>query len=1060
MFPRVTAVLVVHHGGDHLRQTLDALRSQERAPDALVVVLTEADAVAREQVVAASPSHVIDLSQRRSFGEAIRAADRVLEAPASDADALWLLAEDSAPAPGALAQLVAALETAKSVAVAGPKLVDWDEPERIARFGRSITRLGRSVAIVTDELDQGQHDGLSDVLGLDPAAVLVRHTVWRTLGGFDPGLPTVDDALDLSIRARLAGHRVAVVPEAKVRFAGVGVAGPEAGSRARTTRRRVRATRAAQLHRRLVYAPLPLVPLHWLSFLVLAVLRSVRLLLVKAPGAIPGEFAAAFTTMFSGAKVPRARRTLKSARTVGWSAVAPLRMQPDEMRRRRQHAAEARRERARGRKHELQFIGTGGGWILLVTAAASIGLFSWLLGSGGVGGGALQPLSSDLAELWRNAAYGWRDLGTGFVGAADPFAGVLAVLGSVAFWAPSFGLLLLWLLAIPAAAVGAWFAASRLTDRASVRAVAALLWAFAPPFLVALGDGRPGAVLAHVLLAWFVFAAIGAATSWAAAATASLLLAALVGAAPSLVPALLVAWVVALAVSGRAWVRLIGLPIPALVLGLPLIVDQLRRGTPLGLFADPGLPTGSGIPSTWQLALGLPDGSWGGWEDFFPSAGSVDFRIALSALVLPLVIVALTAVLTRSLRAAVLSLGIALLGFATAVAAAHLSVASAGPAAVPVWTGGGLSLAWLGLVLAAVLALDAMRRGRAMLGWVVFAAMAAAVLPTGIALATGSVAVQPAAARTLPAFVGAEAETDPRVTTLRLTPESDGVLRATLERGTGTTLDEQSTLAATARTLSADEEELALVAGNLASRSGSGAEAAVDEFGASFVLLDDASDLDDVDAVAVADRARTALDANPALVAVGETDFGTLWRFTDAEPDAPAAQIPADAGGWIAGVVIAVQLLVLGATLLLSIPTGAGREADRRPERRPVKPRRTARAAAAAPVGAGSAVAEPEPGGDVDSDESVAPVGDAVPVAASDEAGDAAAAGARPEADADADAEAAAETEPGAETGGDGGVRDEPAPTGGSDAEASDGAPGPERPDEPAPASEGDDDGR
>lgn len=1030
MFPRVTAVLVVHHGGDHLRQTLDALRVQERAPDALVVVLTEADNLAREQVAAAAPSHLIDLSQRLSFGEAVRAADRVLEAPGSDADALWLLSEDSAPAPDALAELVAAFETGKSVAVAGPKLVEWDEPERIARLGRSITRLGRSVAIVTDELDQGQHDGLSDVLGLDPAAILVRHSVWRALGGFDPGLPTVDDALDLSIRARLAGHRVAVVPEAKVRFAGVGVAGPETGPKARTTRRRVRATRAAQLHRRLVYAPIVAVPFHWLVLLPLAVLRSIRLLLVKAPGAITGEFAAALTTMFSGLRVPRARRALKAARTTKWSAIAPLRMQPDEMRRRRQHAAEARRERARGRKHELQFLGTGGGWVLLVASVASVGLFSWLLGSGGVAGGALQPLSGSVVELWRNAADGWRDLGTGFVGAADPFAGALAVLGSLTFWAPSFAMLLVWILAIPAAAVGAWFAASRLTERGSVRAVAALLWAFAPPFLIALGDGRPGAVLAHVLLAWFAFAAFGAATSWAAAATASLLLAALVGAAPSLVPALLVAWIVALALSGRAWVRLIGLPIPALVLALPLVIDQVRRGTPLGLLADPGLPTGSTVPSTWQLALGLPDGSWGGWEEFFRGSGSVDFRLALSALILPLVVVALTAVLTRSLRAALLSLGVTLLGFATAVAAAQLSVASAGSLAVPIWTGAGLSLAWLGLVLAAVVALGAMRRGRALLAWVVFAAAGAAMLPTGIGLATGSVAVQPAATRTLPAFVGAEAETDPRVTTLRLTPAADGSLRATLERGTGTTLDQQSTLAATARTLTADEEELAIVAGNLASRSGSDAETAVREFGASFVLLDEPADADDSAAVATAERARTALDGNSALVAVGETDFGTLWRFTAAEPDAPAAQIPADAGGWRSGLVIAVQLLVLGATLLLSIPTGAGREADRRPERRRPAARRGKPAPAA--------------GTDAEADADGAP--DAEPPAAAAEV------------EADAEAETPPVTEHGADAAApeDGPMAsddepDEPDPTVVA-AEA----------DEPEdrPASEGDDDGR
>ena len=266
MFPRVTALLVVQHGGDRLRRTLDALRAQQRTPDALVVVLAEAEPGAREQVDAAGATHVVELPQRLSFGEALRAGERVLDAPASDADALWLLAEDTAPAPDALATLLAALETGRSVAVVGPKLLEWDDPDRIATFGRSITRLGRAVTIVEDELDQGQHDGLSDVLGLDPAAILVRHSVWRALDGFDPALPTVDDALDFSIRARLAGHRVAVVPEAAIAFAADGVAGPPSGTRARTHRRRHRATRAAALHRRLVYAPAAAVPLHWLTF--------------------------------------------------------------------------------------------------------------------------------------------------------------------------------------------------------------------------------------------------------------------------------------------------------------------------------------------------------------------------------------------------------------------------------------------------------------------------------------------------------------------------------------------------------------------------------------------------------------------------------------------------------------------------------------------------------------------------------------------------------------------------------------------------------------------------
>ena len=651
MFPRVTAILVVHRGGDRLRRSLDALRAQRRTPDALVVVLMEPDAEARELVAAAGPTHIVELAQRLSFGEAVRAGERVVEAPSSDADALWLLAGDTAPEPAALETLITTLETAKSVAVAGPKLMEWDSPDRIATFGRSVTRLGRAVTLVEDELDQGQHDSLSDVLGLDPAAILVRHTVWRALDGFDQGLPTADDALDFSIRARLAGHRVAVVPEAKVSFAADGVAGPPGGTLAQTVRRRGRAARAAALHRRLVYAPVVAVPVHWLTFLPLALLRSVRLLLVKSPGAIPGEFSAALGTMFSSVRVARARRTLKAARTVGWSSIAPLRMQPDEMRRRQQQAAEARRARARGRQHELRFLGSGGGWVLLASVAASVALFSWLIGASGLRGGGILPLSGEPAVLWRNAAYGWRDVGAGFVGAADPFAGVLAVLGSIAFWTPSFALVLLWLLAVPAAALGAWLAASRLTERGSLRAVAAALWAVAPSFLTALGDGRPGAVIAHVLLAWLAFAVFGAATSWAAAATASLLFAAVIAAAPSLAPALIIAWIVALAVSGRGAARLAALPLPAAVLAAPLVITQIARGTPLALVADPGLPLGSTAPTTWQLALGFPGSPWGDWSDFLGASG-VDPRVVLTALVAPLAVAAIAAVLVPGIRSA------------------------------------------------------------------------------------------------------------------------------------------------------------------------------------------------------------------------------------------------------------------------------------------------------------------------------------------------------------------------------------------------------------------------
>ncbi|WP_350347298.1 glycosyltransferase [Agromyces sp. G08B096] len=1006
MFPRVTAILVVHRGGDRLRRTIEALRTQRRTPDALIVVLNDADAAATADIEAAVPSHVVQLPTRVSFGEAVRAAERVLEAPAGDGDALWLLAEDSAPAPGALDALGAVLETERSVAVAGPKLMQWESPDRIAHLGRSVTRFGRTVDLVTDELDQGQHDDLSDVLGVDSAGLLVRHTVWRELDGFDHALPVADDGLDFSIRARLAGHRVRVVPTAHVEVAESGVAGVQVG-RGRVSRRARRLERTAELHRRLVYAPAALVPLHWLSFLPLALLRSIRLLLVKQPGAIAGEFAAALQAMAGLGGVARARRTLRAAKTSSWSAIAPLRVQPDEVRRRRRAVAEARRARARGRTEDLQFLGTGGGWVLLAALIAGIAVAPWLLGSSGVAGGALLPLSGQLGELWANAAYGWRDLGAGFVGAADPFAGILAVLGSITFWSPSYAMVLLWLLALPVAAMGAWFTASRLTERPAVRAFAAFAWAAAPPFLVALADGRPGAVLAHALLGWLAFAMLGAATSWASAATAGLLFAAVVAAAPSLTPALLLGWILALAVSGRAAVRYALLPLPALVLAAPLIWEQLTRGTPLSLVADPGLPAPSGIPSGGWLALGFPGGSDGGWSAVLAGAG-LDWdpwwpAVGLAA---PLLLLAAAAVAAgrRRLRAALLALVCAAAGFATAIAAAHLSVATTGDASVPVWTGGGQSLAWLGLVTAAVVALDGLRRSWAPVAAVAGLAAVALVVPTGIALASGAALVEPAPDRELPALVVAEVADDPRVTTLRMAPLEDGGLRAWLEHGAGTTLDDQSTLDATRPELTDDEVELAELAGNLASRSGFDAEAAVSRFGTTFVLLGPAG-ADDRRAMATEERARAALDGNASLIPVGETDFGVLWRFRDAPSPAPAAAIPADAGGAAATFWTVLQLVVLGATLLLSIPTGAGREADRRPVRapRPRQPRRARRRPGDDATVAAKSDAAVESDAAADGDGAVETDAPEEPDAAAEGDGRAAAAGPDPDSDHDHD---------------------------------------------------------
>ncbi|MFA4840225.1 MAG: glycosyltransferase, partial [Agrococcus sp.] len=221
MHPRVFAVLAASSGAAYLPATLAGIGAQTSPPDRLVVVDGGSRDDSRALLEASRASSVV-VAQRLPFGALI--AKGVASLPeASDGDWLWLLAHDAAPHPRALQALLAHVESHPSVAVVGPKVMRADEPDRFAEFGQSMTPFGRSLLLHEGELDQGQHDDDSDRLGVAETGLLVRRDVFAALGGFDPTLRSIDAGLDLGVRARLAGHRVAVEPQARVRRAG----GPE-----------------------------------------------------------------------------------------------------------------------------------------------------------------------------------------------------------------------------------------------------------------------------------------------------------------------------------------------------------------------------------------------------------------------------------------------------------------------------------------------------------------------------------------------------------------------------------------------------------------------------------------------------------------------------------------------------------------------------------------------------------------------------------------------------------------------------------------------------------------
>ncbi|MFN2505646.1 MAG: glycosyltransferase family 2 protein [Acidimicrobiales bacterium] len=125
--------------------------------------------------------------------------------------------QDVAPDSEAVRRLVE--EALRSnAAVVGPKVVEWDRPERLLEVGLVVDKTGTTATVAEPgELDQEQHDGVRDVFSVTNTCMLVRNDIFTALGGFDAVMGDHGPDIDLCWRAQVAGGRVLVAPAARVR---------------------------------------------------------------------------------------------------------------------------------------------------------------------------------------------------------------------------------------------------------------------------------------------------------------------------------------------------------------------------------------------------------------------------------------------------------------------------------------------------------------------------------------------------------------------------------------------------------------------------------------------------------------------------------------------------------------------------------------------------------------------------------------------------------------------------------------------------------------------------
>jgi GT2 family glycosyltransferase len=500
--PAVVAVVVTRNPGRFFEAALAALADQDYPELSVLVVDAGSSEDPTTRVAAVLPGAFV----HRAAGAHPGFGGAANEALGLVAGATLFVAchDDVVLAPDAV-RLMVEEAYRSNAAIVGPKLVSANDPEVLLEVGRSIDRLGGShTGIEPGELDQEQHDAVRDVFYVSSAAMLVRTDLFEALGGFDPETFPGSEDLDLCWRARLAGARVVVAPDA--RAAHIEAANDRRPGDAPTirdvARNRVRVVLTNYSRSSLVRVVPAAVALAMVEAIVFAATPRRR-----QATAVLGAWR---WHLMHPRRRRAARRRAQSERTVHDGELRELQVGAGA----RvgsfltQHHTDERIESLEDRvRDSLESLGDTlmhpasfalAAFVLVVVFGTRDFFFS---GVPGVGSFVSWPGVHALAGAFGSP---WRYTGLGSTAAPPPALAIMAGLGTILVGSVGLAQTLLVALAIPVGAVGAMRLARQAGSDRSGAVVAALAYGISPVPRNDLATGRLGPLILYALLPFLV----------------------------------------------------------------------------------------------------------------------------------------------------------------------------------------------------------------------------------------------------------------------------------------------------------------------------------------------------------------------------------------------------------------------------------------------------------------------------------------------------------------------------------------------------------------------------
>ncbi len=533
---RVTAILVLHDGATWLPEVVVSLTSQTHKIDQIVAVDTgSVDSSAK--LVKGARIPVLPMDRETGFGEAISHAVSTLPAIADpEREWLWIIHDDLSVHRKALANLISEVKTRPNVVMAGPKLLGWHDRTHLLEIGISIAANGnRWTGLEPAEYDQGQRDGVHEVLAVSTAGALIRRDIFEQLGGFDPNLDLFRDDVDFGWRIHSAGYAAIAVSSAVAFHA-------EASA---NERRRVDVAEAF-LHRPLLLdrrnaAYVLLVNSSWwrlpiltLQLLLGSIFRAIGFLFAKLPGYASDEILAVGTLfihpgeLFEARKVRRAQRLVPAGIALKfipsrWSQIRQslsrsaewirTRVFPDEI---TEVSDVSILDQNLDEEDLLTPATSRNWWTLIKRPQVALPIFLFLLTLiwsrnrlGSVFGGALPEQPAGVSDLWNSYLSGWHSIGMGTSSAAPTWLAILAVFATPFFGSLKLFTSILFFFAPLLIAGSGYLLLRRLSSNRWLVAGASLLYAISPVAISAVNSGRLSTVMALIFLPLLINASQG-----------------------------------------------------------------------------------------------------------------------------------------------------------------------------------------------------------------------------------------------------------------------------------------------------------------------------------------------------------------------------------------------------------------------------------------------------------------------------------------------------------------------------------------------------------------------